>query len=135
MKRIKRFTCAFAVLAITMMVQPNPALAKYSGTLRSDTPWAMDFTPEVTNSDNFVVTVTFVDSKGRSDTDFYKSEHREQTLVVSQSQIPRDTRLIIIEVDLPSNGRVQMRITQGATVVTHDVCETGCSSRFVFAVI
>lgn len=52
---------------LTLLMQPHAALAVFKGTMRGDLPMTLDVRPASTNSNSTVVTITFIDSRGRPD--------------------------------------------------------------------
>ena len=128
---LKRLSCAIATVAVLMM-QPNPALARFAGTLRSDLPWTVDITPEVGGLVATAVTVTFVNARGRQDTDLFTIPNGEPVFVpYTEAKIPRGTRRIIIELDFSQSSFAQLRVGQRANVITLDSGD-GVATRFVF---
>ena len=132
MNRMKRFSCALVAISVLMM-HSNPAFAKFAGTVRSDVPWRVEISPE-TNLVMFAATITFVDSRGRQDTDVFTTQPGE-TLAPYDGNIPRGTRRIIIEVDFAPTGAAgaAVKVIQGTSLITVDA--GGETSRIVFDVL
>ena len=131
MKRMKRFSCVLVAIGVLMM-NSNPTFAKFGGTLRSDMPWQVEISPE-TNSVKFAATITFVDSRGRLDTDLFTTQPGE-TLVPYNGNIPRGARRIIIELDFALTGTsaAMVKVLQGGSLIT--VNADNETSRIVFDV-
>jgi hypothetical protein len=140
MTRIKRLIYALAALAILMMSY-NPALANFKGSLQRNEPWTLRFN-DVPSS--YAVTVIFVDSRGRQIIDVFTVAPEQTFNGYSQANIPKDTRRIIIELDMPTGGFASIEVHQGTQQFVGEFCSDGiCSDgtvtsadpRFVFDVV
>lgn len=135
MKRIKRFSCAMAALAI-LLVQSNSALAKLGGTVHSDEPWTLVINSGV----HTAVSVTFVGNKGKQDIDLFDLPPG-QNYAYSQTRIPRGTRRIIIDLDYEGSAAPGfLTIQQGTTLFEVDSCsgQSDCATanaRIVLEVV
>ena len=130
MNRMKRLTCALAVVSV-FMVHSNPVSAKFAGTLQSEVPWRLEISPEL-NGVMFAATITFVDSRGRQDMDIFTTQPGE-TLAPYNGNIPRGTRRIIIEVDFgPGAAAAAVKVSQGTSTINVDASNE--TSRIVFDV-
>jgi hypothetical protein len=136
MNRIKRFSLACFTLGI-LLIQPNLVFAKFGGTLQNNEAWTLELTPANEILGPSAMTVTFVDAKGAQGVDLFTIPSNATSFVAySQANIPRRTRRIIIDLDLPAGGFVQLRILQGTTVITVDCGDpNGSGSRVVFDVL
>ena len=135
MDRIKKLSCAIAALTLLLM-QSNPALAKFGGTLRGDAPWTLS----ISGAGNAAVSITFVNSKGGKDTDLFTAHAGEDLVLYGQTNIPRGTRRIIIEVDSDTGNLFgSMTTIQGTSVIVVDSCNgadcEGAFRRIVFDVV
>jgi len=111
MKNVKRFTCALAVLTALLM-QPHPALAVFKGTVRGDLPMTFDVRPTSTNSNSTVVTITFIDSRGRPDVETLTFEVGAGEANIHSVPMPRGIRRIVMQVDNPPGGTCRFKMTQ-----------------------
>ena len=129
MKQVKRLICAIATIGM-LMIQPNPALAKFIGTLHGDAPWILELqSTGLTTS----ATVIFVDSRGRQDVDLFTIQSGGSLTLYPGTTIPRGTRRIIIELDYAQGDLVSIRMQQGATIISAD--SESDAARFVFDVL
>jgi hypothetical protein len=121
MTRIKRLICALAALAMLMMSY-NPALANFKGSLQRNEPWTLKFNDVPTS---YAVTVIFVDSMGRQVIDLFTVAPEQSFNGYSQANIPKDTRRIIIELDIPTGGFASIEVHQGTQQFVGDFCSDG----------
>jgi hypothetical protein len=112
MRNVRRFACAIAALTALLM-QPHPALAVFKGTVRGDLPMTFDVRPTSTNSNSTVVTITFIDSRGRPDVEALTFEVGAGEGNIHSVPIPRGTRRIVKQVDDPVGGTCSFKMTQG----------------------
>lgn len=136
MKRlISTFACMLALLIWTC----TPAQARFLGTLQQNVPWTLEVNTTSTCG-AIAVTVTFVNSRGRQDIDLFTLQPGGGT-VYGAANIPRNTRRIIIEVDLPCSFDVGfVTVQQSTNIIDRDFCGAGvqdsCADRrFVFDVV
>lgn len=109
MKRMKRLTCALAVLAMVILTH-IPAQAEFKGTLQRNQPWSI----QIDNSANAFsagVTVFHLGRRGVESDSFTvpaggSLEFFGWSGAFSDLSIPKDTRRITIEVD-PSQSETR----------------------------
>ena len=117
MKRMKRLACAIAALAV-LMIQTNPALAVFRGTVRGDLPLTFEVQPANANTAPTAVTITFIDSRGRPDVEALTFEVGAGAANIQSVPIPRGTRRIVIQVDDPPGESCRFKMAQGDPPIT-----------------
>jgi len=139
MKNLKRLMCAIAAVAM-LLVQSHTAQAKFNGSLRGDQPLLVYLAGFNANVDSTALTITFIDSRGRSDVEVATiAAHDELHFLARSGPIPKGTVRVIVEVDNPVGGACRVRMEQGndpsgnpIQVVAEDVFN---DLRFVFDVV
>ena len=125
---ISIFACAFALLIWTAA----PALASYTGQLKSSVLLTVEVTASSGNAGPTAVTVTYLSKRGQS-VDFGFVPPGGGASVVDLQPIPRGTKLVIVEVDPPVGGTAFLRVLQGANLPYED--QVLSDARFVYEVV
>ena len=112
MRNVRRFACTIAALTALLM-QPHAALAVFKGTVRGDVPLTFEVQPNNSNTNPTVVTITFIDSRGRPDVETLTFEIGAGEANIHSITIPRGTRRIVMQVDSPPGETCRFTMKQG----------------------
>ncbi len=136
---MKRLTSTFTCMLALLIWPCTTAQARFLGTLQQNVPWTLEVNT-VSTCGPTAATVTFVNSRGGQDIDIFTIQPGAGTVFTS-ANIPRNTRRILVEVDLPCSFDVGfVRIHQGTNIIEADFCGEGAQDtcadrRFVFDVV
>lgn len=131
----KRHVCTLAAALFAMIWAAESASAQrtFAGILRqSDQPISVELVTSATNGGLTAVTVSYL-KKREVQFDFASVAAGASGFAVEEERIPRGTKRMIVEVDLPTGGTALLKIRQGVGLQFDFPMAQG--SRFVFDVV